>query len=217
MRDKFFVFVIGTLMAVGPARAQTDSSSASAVPMVETVVCIRHGERTDTELGQMKIQGFNRALALPKLLLSRYGKPDYLFAPNPSEEIGNPPHCYVRPLAAIEPTAIYCDLPVNTLFGFRHIKELQAEIEKPLYKNSVIFICWEHHQLEKFVQQVVADHGGNPAQVPDWKTNDYDSLYVLKLSRVDGRPVVTFTLEKENLNNLSDKYPGPAPTLPPGH
>jgi len=216
LRDKFFVFLFCLLTAVVSARAQS-VSPPPAPATVETLICIRHGERTDTELGQLKIQGLNRALALPQLLLSRYGKPQYLFAPDPSEQIGNPPRCYVRPLAAIEPTAIYCDLPVNTLFGFRHIKQLQTEIDKPLYANSLIFICWEHHYLEKFVRQVIVDLGADGAQVPAWQPNDYDSIYIVKITRQSGHAVAEFALEKENLNNLSNIYPGPAPAIPPGH
>jgi hypothetical protein len=236
---RFNCFIgVALLTAMVPAGAQTSSvpltsapatnapSAAAAtpappaegsMPMVETLVCLRHGERTDKELGQLKIRGLNRALALPQLLLSRYGVPDYLFAPNPAEKIGKPPVCYVRALAALEPTAIYCDLPVNTAFGFHHVKELQAEITKQPYKNSMIFICWEHHYLEKFIKQVITDYGGNPAQAPSWKKDDYDSYFVLKLSHVNGKPSVTVTQEKENLTHLSDTFPGPTPPLPAGH
>jgi len=224
-----FYLLAALLLPLDPAHCQTTNAPATNAPptktapvvaqppQVETLICFRHGERTDKEIGQLKIQGLNRALALPKLLLSRYGKPQYLFAPDPSEKIGNPPVCYVRPLAAIEPTAIYCDLPVNTLFGFRHIQQLETEIKKPLYANSLIFICWEHHFLEKFVRQVIVDYGAAGEQVPAWVPDDYDTIYIVKIRRQDGSTTAEFGVEKENLNNLSGTFPGPAPALPPGH
>ena len=44
----------------------------------------------------------------------------------------------------IEPTAIRCGLPVNTQFGYREIKGLEDELEKPEYQNATILIAWEH-------------------------------------------------------------------------
>src|SRR5579871_6767062 len=83
--------------------------------MVETIVCIRHGEKPPGGLGQLTVRGLNRSLALPKVLLGKYGKPQFVFAPNPTEMVdGKPGYYYVRPLATIEPTAIECGLPVNT-------------------------------------------------------------------------------------------------------
>ena len=50
---------------------------------METVVILRHGEKPEGGLGQLAPQGFNRALALSVVLPQKFGKPDYLFAPDP--------------------------------------------------------------------------------------------------------------------------------------
>ena len=84
----------------------------------ETIVCIRHGEKPLLGLGQLTPRGLNRALALPEVLLTKFGKPSFIFAPDPNQvanDIGGA-FCYVRPLATIEPAAIEYGLPVNTHF-----------------------------------------------------------------------------------------------------
>jgi hypothetical protein len=114
---------------------------------------------------------------------------------------------YVRPVATIEPTAIRCGLPVNTQFGFKEIKALESELGKPAYKNATVFIAWEHVLLDDFAKDVVKAHGGDPTQVPPWPHNDFDTIFVIKIIRTEGRESVAFTIDHENLNNLSDTCP----------
>ena len=193
--------------------AQTNSVPSTEAPTqtVETVVCFRHGEKPADALGQLNCRGLNRALALPAVLLGKYGTPQFLFAPNPTQKADqekNPDgYFYVRPLATIEPTAIRCGLPVNTQFGFGEIKGLENELQKPAYRNATIFIAWEHIVLVDFVKALVNDHGADPGQVPSWPHKDYDTIYVVKITRAPGLESVAFTIDHENLNNLSDTCP----------
>lgn len=195
------------------ARAQGPAYSVSSPeayqPAVETLVCIRHGEKPVEGLGQLTCQGLNRALALPRVLLAKYAAPQFLFAPDPAQtlyEYTNA-YCYVRPLATIEPTAIYCGLPVNTQFGFSQITNLEAELEKEAYQNATVYIAWEHVFLNTFAQEMVANHGGDPAQVPFWEPNDFDSIFVIKIARARGQQSVGFRIDHEGLNNLSEECP----------
>jgi len=50
-------------------------------------VLIRHGEKPPGGLGQLTCKGLNRSLALPSLLIGRYGKPDFIFAPDPAQRV----------------------------------------------------------------------------------------------------------------------------------
>lgn len=52
---------------------------------VETIVCIRHGEKPLLGLGQLTPRGLNRGLALPEVLLTKFGKPSFIFAPDPNK------------------------------------------------------------------------------------------------------------------------------------
>jgi hypothetical protein len=193
--------------------AQTNSISSAEIsaPTVETLVCIRHGEKPRGGLGQLTCRGLNRALALPKVLLGKYGAPQFIFAPNPTQKVdsknGSPDYYYLRPLATIEPTAIRCGLPVNTQFGFREVKELEDELAKTNYQSAVVFVAWEHGLLDEFVKNLVKDNGGNSAQVPAWPADDYDTIFLVKIARSETGNSIAFTIDHENLNGLSDVCP----------
>jgi hypothetical protein len=98
----------------------------------ETIVAIRHGEKPAQGLGNLNCHGLNRALALPDLLLSKYGKLNFIFAPDPTEKADHSRFNYIRPLMTIEPTAIRAQLPVNTEFGYTQIGKLAKELKKSI-------------------------------------------------------------------------------------
>jgi hypothetical protein len=176
----------------------------------ETIVLIRHGEKTAQELGQLSCRGLNRALALPDVLIKRYGRADYIYAPNPSVEVqkGNGPlRSYVRPLATIEPTAIRLGLPVNTQIGFNDIETLQKELMQPAYANALIFVAWEHEYLYKFARQMLVSGGKNPDTVQEWPGNDYDTIYIFHVVQSNGSREISFKTEHEKLDHLSDACP----------
>jgi hypothetical protein len=213
------------LLLAGEPPAPSGNPSPS-FPRIETIVCIRHGEKPAGGLGTLDVQGLNRALALPGVLLPRYGKPAYIFAPDPAADKvtegpvaidgkGREDVCYVRPLLSIGPTAIRCELPINTCFGFMHIAGLEGELDKPLYCNALIFVAWEHREAEQFIRDVVRDHGGNPDTVPIWARDDFDSIYVARISRDEkGAASVTFRIDHEGLNGMSGNFPEPAGAKP---
>jgi len=158
--------------------------------------------------GWATCRGLNRALALPNVLLEKYGKPQFIFAPNPNQKVDTKDgYYYVRPLATIEPTAIRCGLPVNTKFGYREIKGLEKELRKPAYPNATVFIAWEHDLLDDFARKLVKHHGSDPAQVPSWPDGDYDTIFVFKITKDAGWESFAFTIDHEGLNNLSDTCP----------
>jgi hypothetical protein len=176
---------------------------------IETIVCIRHGEKPAAGLGQLTCQGLNRALRLPQVLIGKFGKPDFIFAPDPNQVNHDPAgdFCYVRPLATIEPTAIRCGLPVNTHFGFTDIAGLEQELAKPAYARATVFVAWEHWYLDNFVKDVVKSSGGDVSQVPGWQGSDFDSIFVIRLVHNGKEATATFTRDSEGLDNLSTECP----------
>ncbi|HEV2695139.1 MAG TPA: hypothetical protein VG347_19755 [Verrucomicrobiae bacterium] len=193
--------------------AQTNALVLDAnAPTVETIVCIRHGEKPPGGLGQLNCRGLNRALALPDVLLGKYGKPQFVFAPNTTQKVdGKIGYNYIRPLMTIEPTAIRCGLPVNTEYGYLDINGLESELKKPEYRNAVIFVAWEHGLLDDFVKNLVKNNGGDPATVPAWPREDFDSIFLVKITHASTGDSASFTIEHENLNGLSDECPQPHP------
>jgi hypothetical protein len=175
----------------------------TAVPAYadQTIVFLRHGEKPAAGLGQLTCQGLNRSLALPDVLLGKYGKPDYLYAPNPAVKMTDPggSFFYIRPLATIEPTAVRTAVSINTGYGYTDIASLQSLLIKSSKANMTIFVAWEHAYLVKLVQNIMNQYGGG-ATVPAWTTGDYDSLYVVTVSYTTNGITAQFHRGSEGLN-----------------
>ena len=205
------VLFISSILTV-QAHGQTNSAvlNESSTQSLETIVFVRHGEKAHGGLGQLTCRGLNRALALPDVLLDKFGKPQFIFAPNPTQKVDGGKYYYVRPIVTIDPTAIRCGLPVNTEFGYREIDGLEKELQKPVYQNATIFVAWEHGTMDDFAKKLLKDDGGNPALVPFWPDNEYDTIFIFKIAIKDGHKTISFAIDHEGLNNLSDACPQPA-------
>jgi len=196
-----------TLALLAPLLAECQETSNAGDPKSETIVFIRHGETFLLGFGQLTCKGLNRALALPGVLVPKFGKPDEIYAPDPtgkSHDLGGT-FDYVRPLATIEPTAIRLGMPVNCDYRFDHIKDLENELLSPQHTGKLIFIAWEHKYLNQLVKDLLQLKGGNPNQVPDWPWYEYDRIYILRIP--DGSGPITFAQDQENLNHVSDDCP----------
>jgi hypothetical protein len=210
LRASFGMVIVIAWLALLPV-------SCTQTPRIhqETIVLIRHGEKPSGGLGQLTCKGLNRALALPPVLIGRFGKPDFIFAPNPSVKVddhSSEGYSYVRPLATIEPTAISLGLPVNTQIAFDRIDLLQQSLLQPAFQDSKIFVAWEHAKLRDFAVQMLAQYGHGQGDVPDWPGSDYETIYVFHINRTDmrGAPQATLEIQQEGLSNsLSDTCPGP--------
>ena len=166
----------------------------------ETLIFVRHGEKPANSSGQLTCKGLNRALALPDILLSRYGKPDFIFAAGPKE---NKAGSSLRALSTIMPTAVRVGLPIGIQFHADDIAGLQQELLSDKYQNSRIFIAWEHKNLDKAVKNIVAARGGDANSVPSWPGSDFDSVFVVTLDQ--GK--VSFRQESEGLTALAETCP----------
>ena len=175
--------------------------AAGEVRAEETIVFFRHGEKPSGGLGQLTCQGLNRALALPTVLLAKYGTPDFLYAPNPAVKIQDPAGSfyYVRPLATIEPTAIRAGKSVNTNYGYSDITGLKNVLITPTKADATLFVAWEHVQLQKVVQNIMNSYGGG-AVVPAWTSGDFDSLYVVRVNYAGGTITAQFQRDSEGLD-----------------
>jgi hypothetical protein len=109
----------------------------------------------------------------------------------------------------IEPTAIRLSLPVCTdfRFKFKDIAGLQNELTKQQYHKAVIFVAWEHYEFARMVRNFVGAFGGNPAEVPNWPDDDYDSLFVLRISDTGAKKSISFSHDHEGLTQLSPDCP----------
>jgi hypothetical protein len=196
------------LAATSPGLAD-EIVKAGAAPATETIVMIRHGEKPEAGLGQLDCKGLNRALALPPVIEKLFGKPDAIFAPDPSAvkiDHGRA-YDYVRPLATIEPSAIAFGLPVSASIGLADLRRLQAALERPALHDGVVVVAWEHRYIEKLARTLMAAHRGNAAAVPVWQGEDFDSIYVVTLNWSGPRATAAFQRKAEGLDGQSDACP----------
>ena len=135
--DRLLGASTATMLLIGVATAK------------ETIVFVRHGEKPPQGLGQFDCRGLNRALALPTVIQKSFGKPDAIFAPNPSDQKNDEGehYDYVRPLTTIEPTAIAFGMPVNARIGYDDIKGLRKALENPAYRDALVLVGWEHKMI----------------------------------------------------------------------
>lgn len=174
----------------------------------QTIIFMRHGEKPSGGYGQLTCQGLNRSLALPDVLLAKFGTPTYLYAPNPAVRIVDPAGTfyYVRPLATIEPTAIRIGRNVRTKYGYNDIASLEAALITPTKDDSTIFVAWEHVYLQRVVQNIMNHYGGG-AKVPAWISGDYDTLFVVRVQYAGGAINARFSIDREGLNGRSTACP----------
>ena len=174
----------------------------------QTIIFMRHGEKPSGGYGQLTCQGLNRSLALPDVLLAKFGTPTYLYAPNPAVRIVDPAGTfyYVRPLATIEPTAIRIGRNVRTKYGYNDIASLEAALITPTKDDSTIFVAWEHVYLQRVVQNIMNHYGGG-AKVPAWISGDYDTLFVVRVQYAVGAINARFSIDREGLNGRSTACP----------
>ncbi|WP_337049251.1 histidine phosphatase family protein [Serratia fonticola] len=167
----------------------------------QTIVFVRHGEKPTNDSGQLNCKGLNRALALPDVLISRYGRPDALFATAPQEnKLGSS----LRPLTTITPTAVRLSLPINLKHIATDISGLSRDLLSEKNKNTLSFVSWEHKNLVLVARDIVKSEGGDPAIIPNWSDNNFDSIYVLLINRDITPNQVTFIHEQEGLNGVSE-------------
>jgi len=200
---------ISLVLALVPrSSGQTQEATKASDAKVETIIFIRHAEKPEAGLGQINCRGLNRALALPAVLTSKFGKLDQIYAPDPTGKVHDPAGAfdYLRPLATIEPTAIQLGMPVSCDYHYDQIKDLETELLSPERLGQVILVVWEHRFLNQMVKDLVQLKGGDPKQVPDWPGSEYDRIDILRIPAENGP--IAFAQDHENLNHLSDNCPG---------
>ena len=176
----------------------------------KTIVIVRHGEKPSLGLGQLTCQGLNRSLALAPVILARFGRPEAIYAPNPSvlKKDRGVPYAYVRPLATIEPLAIRSVLPVDVEFAMTQIDPLAEKLLAA--PDGTLVVAWEHHWGEALARRLVAKLGGNSSEVPVWQDADFDSMYVIDVpDDRHGHP--TFRRELEGLDGMPKTCPQALP------
>jgi hypothetical protein len=204
--------VIGAMAGIAMlcGRSAEASKTLSEVKPAIRFVFLRHGEKPAEGLGQLNCKGLNRALALPDVLLQRFGRPNALYAPSPAYTKADKGkvYNYIRPLATIEPTAIRLGMPVHTEYGFDQVEQLKAallkEVRYPETKSKrQVWIVWEHKETINTERALFKTLGVNPDLAQDWDADEFDRLDVIDVNMVpSGVAHVTYRKLKEGLTQL---------------
>jgi len=146
----------------------------------ETIVFFRHAEKPAGGYGQLTCQGLNRALALADVLINRFGRAKWGYAPDPAGKVSDPAGSfyYVRPLVTLAPAAIRSGISVNTNYGYTDVAGLRSILIRSSKANDTVYVAWEHTYLVKVVQSIMNAYGDG-AVVPAWPSGDYDTLYIV--------------------------------------
>jgi hypothetical protein len=62
-------------------------------------------------------------------------------------------------------------------------------------------VAWEHAELNDFAKLMLKSFGQDPSAVPKWPDDDYDRIYIFKITEIHGKPNLLFQVDHEGLNN----------------
>jgi|GEM_PF-350621 len=177
----------------------------------QQIIIMRHAEKPSTpvgSLGQLSCQGLNRALQLPPSLYTQFGKADTMLSVNSAGPDSD--YSYVRPLMTTEPTAIQYGKPVLTSLVFTNNILTPSALLSPNFRDSLIYVTWEHKQITPISKHIAIYLGYNPdaSNIPSsWPNNDYDTIYNFEVVWYKGIPALSFSIGSEKLDNLSTYCP----------
>ena len=177
--------------------------AANACVANTTVVMVRHGEKDLSDFGQLLCRGLNRSLMLGPVLLAKFGVPDAIYAPIPDfKQAGDGPrYIDMRSVTTIEPFAIQLGQRVHTNWYWNDAAAVSDYLAR---LTTGLHVCaWEHSQITAIAKALIGKLGGDPAIVPIWQDDDFDSIYIIRFGKSpDGSQFVTFDVDHEDLNGL---------------
>ncbi|WP_347905519.1 histidine phosphatase family protein [Pseudomonas purpurea] len=213
LKHRSYMFVPSMLM-VGGLLLSLESSESRAQPAdgTQTLVFLRHAEKPAGGLGQLNCQGLNRAIDLATLLPDKFGKANYVFAANPTRNVEegefDNSYSYIRPLMTISPSAIKLGLPVNIEFSANDTSALADELMHDKYHNATIYTAWSHGYLPELINKVAEEALGEKRTITDdWKSSDFDTLFVLTLTWHNGKATLLSHSYKQGLDNGQQTCP----------
>ena len=120
---------------------------------------------------------------------------------------GGREYSYVRPLATIEPSAIAFGLPVNAQIKFEDVAGLQGALLRPEYEGTLVVVAWEHREIVAVARGIARAFRFDAGKIPEWGGGDFDSVYVVRITRDGAGPRMGFEVEKEGLDGRSGVCP----------
>lgn len=148
------------------------------------IVIIRHGEKPDNG-DNLNCQGLNRAMALPKVLSSKFGIASAIYIPtiNAGDKTKS-----ARMFQTITPYAVKYNLKVNSSYDNEDYKKIAKDV---VQQKGTVILVWEHNGIPHLAKAL-----GIQEDVRDWPDSDFDSIWIITYKK----GVATLTADKEGLN-----------------
>lgn len=143
-------------------------------PLLQIVI-IRHGEKP-AEGDNLSAEGFERALALPKVLNRVMPRPPQ-FTYVPCIGTDKAETTRVRMMQTVLPYAVQHNLTINSDFAPDEIKGLAKQLRR---HRGTVLVVWEHHNIVKMAEAL------GIAELQEWPDDDFDSIWTITFH--EGKP-----------------------------
>lgn len=142
------------------------------------VVIVRHGEKPpkDKDNGNLSCDGLNRSLKLPAVIVTKFGVPNHIYAPELSSGSRTG---HSRMFQTATPLAALYNLKINTKFDEDDTDDAADDVKS---KKKVVLMVWEHSQIPSLAKSLQPD--GAPTT---WDGDDFDSIWILDYSSGTGK------------------------------
>lgn len=170
-------------------------SAPSSTPPVantnETLYQMRHSEAHPTpgrEDGNYVAAGQWRALDLPSALRGKIS-PDQVYSIDPAQitQAGDSGWAYVRTVLTAELYAVANNLPYHLVSDFEldDVSTVTANtinlfFNSPQFPNHKVLLAWEHKHFAPLVNALLKSYGSSQT-VANWASDDYDSIWTVRL------------------------------------
>ncbi|GAB2805804.1 hypothetical protein GCM10027043_00570 [Ferruginibacter profundus] len=156
------------------------------------MVIIRHGEKPGKG-DNLNCMGLNRALALPAVLDTVTGRPDYTYVPTIST---GKKTSSVRMFQTVTPFAIKDSLTINSHYEETATDSVAKDVLK---KRGMVLMVWEHSNIPPLAKALVGKkHAGI---IGGWNKLDFDSIWTIdfKLSKKGNLTFCRYATGQENI------------------
>jgi hypothetical protein len=130
------------------------------------IVIVRHGEKPETG-DNLSCQGQNRALALPAVLMKKFGRPGLAYVPKLETDASTK---HARMFQTVTPFAVQQDLTVNSKYDEEDVTGAAQDVLK---QTGLVLMVWEHSQIRPLAMAL------GVKDPPSWKKEDFDSIWVV--------------------------------------
>jgi len=141
------------------------------------IVVIRHAEKPGDN-NNLTCQGLNRSLALPNVLIKKFGVPNYTYVP--ALGLGDQTK-HARMFQTITPLAVKYKLDINSSYDEKDYKGLAKDLVK---KRGVVLVVWEHSAIIPIMHTFGIDTNSL-----SWPDDDFDSIWIITFK--NGSAVLT--------------------------